>query len=206
MLFDPIPPSAVKPPILILAGLAACASGGPSSVATPSAAPIVFVGGDVMPTVNGGGSVTHGGIMMADRPTAQALTVAATPDDVWRTAVRVYAALDIPVTLADIAHGQLGNRSFSKRRTLGPRRMSELLNCGSGQLGANADSYRIQMSLSTTLSSRNGQTLVETLLIAYGEDVSGDSTSPAQCASTGALENLINHSIQANLPNHPSPK
>lgn len=153
---------------------------------------------------DGAGSFTHSTIM-SDRPSAHAITVPGKPADVWTTAVRVFGALDIPVTLTDVPHGQLGNRSFWKRRVLGPRRMSELVNCGSGPTGQNADAYRVQMSLTTTLTAQNDKTLVETLLIAYGQDVGGDSTSPIQCASTGALENMINQSIQANLPQHPSP-
>lgn len=191
-------------PLVLIVGLAACASGGASSVATPSSAPVVLVGGQGMPTGDGAGAFTHSTIM-SDRPTTHAIMVAGKPADVWKLAEGVYAALDIPVTLKDVPNGQLGNRSFWKRRVLGPRRMSELVNCGSGATGQNADAYRIQMSLTTTLTAKSDQTLVETLLIAYGQDVGGDSTAPVQCASTGALENMINQSIQANLAQHPSP-
>ena len=179
---------------------AGCASGGSTStpLVDPSEKPIVLVASG-MPTGDGAGAFTHSTIT-GERPSAHTQVIADSVPAVWKTAIRVYDKLDIPVTLIDPHNGQLGNTKFWKTRTIGPRRMGDLIDCGLGATGRNADYYRILLSLTTTFKPQGSGTMIQTLLVAQGQDPDGVSTGAVQCTSTGVLESMINQSISRNVP------
>ena len=140
------------------------------------------------------------GIITGERPRSTELIVPATPVAAWNVAKRVYQAIDIPVTVENPAGHQLGNNSFAKTRTLGGMRMSELVDCGSGMTGRKADTYRILMSLMTVIDPDPKGVRLRTMLVAYGQDMGGDSTERIACGTTGLLELTVNNSIRDNLP------
>ena len=144
--------------------------------------------------------LTTNRIIEGDRPRSAVTTVAAAPATVWPVTKKVYQALGIEVAIDDPATHRVGNQSFWKTGTLGGRRMSELVDCGSSMTGRKADSYRIYMSVLTLVDPDGlGGTKLETLFVPVGQDVAGGSTDRVTCGSTGQLETMINESIRATL-------
>lgn len=113
-------------------------------------------------------------------------------DVVWPRVRVAYEILDIPVAWTDEPNHQLGNREFRPRR-IGGERLSRFLDCGQGVTArANADTYRVTMSVITTLrpESDSADTHVETLVQASAR--SRDTASrPIPCGSKGQLERMI---------------
>ena len=139
------------------------------------------------------------GIVLGQRARSQSMTIKASPVAAWRVAKRVYEALSIPVTHENPTAHQIGNKDFWKTRSVGPLRMAEVVDCGVGATGRKADYYRIYMTLVTTIGAHaGGGTLLQTTLIAFGQDVSGGNADRIPCGSSGILESLINESIRDN--------
>ena len=128
----------------------------------------------------------------AERPRASTATIAADPAVVWAAAKQTYAALQIPLGLENPAAHMLGNQNFYKSRTLGGEPMTAFVDCGQGMTGAKAASYRIYMSLVTTIAGDGkGGTLVQVTFTALGQDVTEGSTDRIPCGSTGHMEQLV---------------
>jgi hypothetical protein len=166
-------------PMLVLAGCASAAS----SPGESARQPVILT--------------TDQGVIQGERPQATELTMAASPVIVWSITKRVYQGLDIPVTVENPAAHQIGNPDFWKTRAVGQMRMGQLVNCGIGMTGPKADSYRIYMSLLTTVDpDGKGGTRLRTLLVAFGQDVAGGSTDRIPCGTTGVLESAMNEAIR----------
>ena len=138
---------------------------------------------------------------MGEQPVSSHTSVAAPPATVWIAARKAYADLGIPLTFDNPPSHQLGNPDFYRQRTFNGQRMAELVDCGQGPEGLHATSYRIYMSLLTTvLPADNGQTNVEVTLVPYGQDVSEGSSDRILCGSKGKIEQMVLDRIAANVP------
>ena len=71
--------------------------------------------------------------------------------------------------------------------------MAELLSCGTGVTGPNAASYRIYMSLVTTVEAdAKGGSTARVQFSATAQNIaSGTSNDRVTCGSTGVLEQLL---------------
>jgi hypothetical protein len=141
------------------------------------------------------------GTLMTDAPRPTAGTIAATPAAVWIVVKKVYADLEIPLTVDNAAAHQIGNTTFFKMRQMAGRPMPDFVNCGSGVDGPKAATYRVFMSLLTSVSpDGNGGTTIQTTFAASALDIMGGAASDRiQCGSTGQLEYLITDRIQASF-------
>jgi hypothetical protein len=170
--------------LLVLAACACASAGTPHEETTPRQATIL-----VDPS---------SGILLAERPRSSATTVAAPPATVWTAAKKVYAALGIPVTVDNPTAHQLGNANFYASRRLANQPMTQFVDCGNGMTGQKAATYRIYMSLLTTIESDGGSgTRVNTTFVPMGQDVTEGSTDRIACASKGAFEKLVLDQIAA---------
>ena len=164
---------------LLLFVLCGCASAGTTSEDTTPRQATVLAGGTT-PTI------------LAERPHATAAVIAAAPKDVWAATQKVYASLEIPVTVENPLAHQLGNANFYKTRQLAGESMTRFVDCGSGMDGPKAGSYRIYMSLLTTIDpDGNGGSKVQTTFVPMGQDVSGGGTDRIPCGTTGRFEELV---------------
>ena len=113
-------------------------------------------------------------------------------DVVWPRLAVAYEVLEIPVEVSDAEAYRIGNPEFRPRR-IGGERLSRFVDCGQGVTArANADTYRVTMSIFTDLrpADESGQTVVETLVRASGR--SRDTSSrPIPCPSKGQVERMI---------------
>ncbi len=124
------------------------------------------------------------------------------PPNVMAAAVRLaFAKLEVPVTVDD-AGARIGNADFYRARTFAGQRMPVFLNCGDGITGANALSYRIYMSLLTTIvADGRGGSKVAVVLVASARDVAGGaSTDRVPCGPTGMLEKQMLETIRGHMP------
>jgi hypothetical protein len=162
---------------------AACASGSSAVVErTSERAVYTDVDGQVHRTVD----VTR----------AKVVTVAAPPDQTWNAVLAAYRALGIDVLLQEPSKGQLGNGHFARIGKLAGVQLSEYLDCGGSSFdGPRADSYRVTLSLITTLVPEGSGTSLATELTAEARplSVSGD---PVHCVSTQHLEERLAALVQ----------
>ncbi len=158
-----------------LALIAACASGGTSSSATAKPA---------SQTVRGAGT----SITISAVSTADVSHLPYTADAVWRILPSVYDSVGIPVTTIDQARKSIGNPGYKTRARLGKVTLSRLLDCGNTQIGPNADSYDVFLSVMTTVTPEGatGATLA-TIVDAQARPVIV-SQAYSRCSSKGAIE------------------
>ena len=161
--------------ILLLCTLCGCASSGTSSENTTPKQAAIFSG--------------EQGTIFAERPRATTATIVAPPAAVWLAAKKVFADLDIPLAVENTSTHQMGNPNFFKSRTLAGQPMSQLVDCGSGMTGPKASTYRIYISLLTSIATDGkGGTTVQTTFVPMGQDISAGSADRIPCGSTGRFE------------------
>ncbi len=101
----------------------------------------------------------------------------------------VYEALKLPVDYSDPANGHIGSLQLRISRRIGGERMSKFFNCGRGMTGDHADSWRLTIAaVSYIEASGDDDATVGTALVAQAQDMSGASTQPVRCGTTGMLE------------------
>jgi hypothetical protein len=108
----------------------------------------------------------------------------------WGALPLVYDSLRVPIALVDTVNMRLGSGSFHPSR-IGGKRLSRYLDCGRGMTGANADIYRVTVSLVTWVSAQSGgRTQIHTAIQANAKarDV---NSYPVNCSSKGILEREI---------------
>jgi hypothetical protein len=172
---------------IILLAVTACASGGATTTndATPRQATIFS--DPSTPT------------LLAERPRAVGITIAKPPAAVWLAAKKVYSDFEIPLTVENPSTHQMGNADFYKSRQIAGQPMVQFVDCGSGMTGPKASSYRIYMSLLTTIAGDGkGGTTIQTTFVPMGQDVTSGSSDRIVCGSTGRLELLFLDKVKAN--------
>jgi len=172
--------------IVFLAALCACTSAATSGAPTPRSQTI---------RAEGLGSLT-----MNTVTDASTHALASSVDDVWLVLPGVYDSLAIPKVLIDNKAHTISNQGQKVRQRLGRTTLSRLIDCGgSTQIGANADSYEVFLTVTSHVAAAGtGSTLsttVEALArpLAFNQDYS-------RCTSRGQLELRIAEGVKAQLP------
>lgn len=171
--------------ILILCGVVACASTqAPATVAPP--AQTVRVTGS-----SGTGTAVNTSTRTAATYDVRIDTLPVKLDLVWKALPSVYTGLEIPINTLDNTKNMVGNGGIKLYRRVGPNQLTKLLDCGRTQIGPNADSYEIIMSVITTLAKADSaSTVVYTNVEASGQPMNyaGGQT---RCRTRGELEKQI---------------
>ena len=169
--------------ILMLASLSACASSPGGS--TAGTGPIL-----------GQGSV---GRSTDARSTVFTQSLAYPVDQVWRALPAAYDSLKIPLNTLDAKTHTIGNDGFKIRQQLGRAALSTYIDCGRTQIGPNADSYEVVLTILTQVTTAdNGATKISTTFessarpIAYSQEYS-------KCTSRGVLEAKIMDVVKGRL-------
>jgi hypothetical protein len=132
------------------------------------------------------------GTLLGEQPHPSVQVFSAPPTMVWNALRKVHLDLEIPVTVDNPVAHQIGNASFAKSRRLAGQPMESFIDCGNGMDGPKASSYRIYMSLLTTVTSDGkGTTTAQTMLIPTGQDMSGGAADRIPCATNGKFEQLF---------------
>lgn len=131
---------------------------------------------------------------------AQLTRIEAAPDKVWLALPGAYAKVGIPITDVDTAHQRIANSGLKLRRQLNGTSLSRFIECGSTQIGDNADSYDVFLTVSTTVKTDPGSgiAVLETMFESQAKPVSF-SREYARCSTKGLLEQRIVEAVKAQL-------
>ena len=120
-------------------------------------------------------------------------------DAVWRILPSVFDSVGIPVSTIDQARKSIGNGGYKTRARLGKAPLSRYLDCGNTQIGPNADSYDVFLTVMTTVSPEgaSGATLT-TIVDAQSRPVTFNQAY-SRCSSKGGIEIRIADLVKARL-------
>jgi hypothetical protein len=170
---------------LLLLVLAGCA-GAPPPDSAVARAPVIF---DSKQT----------GAVVGEQPRPTVQTYTAPPAMVWTAIRKVLLDFEIPVTLENPTSHQIGNPSFYKTHRLAGESIEGFIDCGMGMVGPKAASYRIYMSLLTTVTSDGKTTTAQTMLVPVGQDMSGGAADRISCTTNGKFERLMLDHVKSAL-------
>jgi hypothetical protein len=172
--------------VLSLISLSACASSG-ASTSRP----------DETVRINGAGG---GNLTLTSNAQAYVRRMPAPIEKVWIAMPAAFEALSIPITRVDTLTHSIANEGFKLRRQLGSTPLSRFIDCGSTQIGENADSYDVHFTISVQLrQEEGGVTKLETMFEAMAKPVSF-SREYSRCSSRGVLEARLADAVKAQLP------
>jgi hypothetical protein len=121
------------------------------------------------------------------------------PTKVWWALAETYEALGIPLTLIDHPKKTLANEGFKVRAKLGEARLSNYFECGTTQVGPNADSYEMYLTILTQLDSVSAaQTRMTTSISAAAKPMLF-AQEYSRCTSKGTLEKEILAGVKAKV-------
>ena len=167
----------------VLLGAAGCAGASPSPAPSP----------DRVLVVDSNGRVVH----QSTADENDHVTFAAPPSRVWPALVNAYTTLGILPTTNDRAAGQYGNAGFLVPRRIIGRPIAEFFDCGSGMTGPHVDNGRVYANvMSVVADNGSGGSKVITHVGATLRTNDGAASDPIVCASTGALEQVLQKDIQ----------
>ncbi len=109
-------------------------------------------------------------------------------DLVWKALPAVYDSLGIPLSTLDRTQMIIGAEAHKMRKSLKGVALSRYFDCGTTQIGANADSYEITLLLLTRVMPAAGNTSkLEVTTIANARPVERRQ-NPINCVSRNTLD------------------
>ena len=114
--------------------------------------------------------------------------VALPPDAVWKALPAVYDSLGLPLSTINKNAMTMGVEGQKIRKSLKGVPLSRYFDCGTTQIGANADSYEITLMLMTRVTPANGNmSKVEVTTVAQARPVERRQ-NPVNCDTKGVLD------------------
>lgn len=163
--------------IAALVGLSACASKSPTGGARVSTQSV--------------GNASMGRVAVTSVVEADLITVHHDADAVYRVLSAAFDSLGIPITGLDPARKMVSNNGFKVRNRLGKMPLSTYLDCGNSQIGPNADSYDVYLSVSSTVTSGGaGISKLATLVEAQARPATYNQAYNV-CSTKGSLEQKL---------------
>ena len=119
---------------------------------------------------------------------------------VWHALPAAFEKLGIPITQVDDATHTIANGGLKTRRVLGDAPLSRYIDCGTTQIGENADSYEVFLTLTTHVDedASSGLSLMRTTFEAMARPIAF-SREYSRCSSKGVLEKKLAEAVQAQL-------
>lgn len=179
--------------------LSACATGGSTTGGNTS-------GGSTSGAAAGSRPATEtvrlgrlGSLTMSNTPTADVSRIPYSVDAVWRIMPSVFDSLGVPVATIDPAGRVIGNPGYKTRQRLGKAPLSRYLDCGNTQIGPNADSYDVFLTVLTTVRAEGeaGASL-STIVEAKARPVTYNQAY-SNCSTKGGIERRIADLVTARL-------
>ena len=171
----------------LLTVLAACASGAPVGGRAPVPQSIGIAGSGDRLTISPG-----------DGPNRYSLD--APLDRVWRALPAAFDSVGVRVTRIDSVSKVVANDGFKVRQRLGQVALSRYIDCGQTQIGPNADSYEVYITLIAEIRfSTAATTAMATTFEAAARPIAF-SQGYSRCTSRGTFEAKLLEAIKAQLP------
>lgn len=115
-------------------------------------------------------------------------TVAFPLEQVWRAMPAVFDSLEVPVGRVDPVEHVFGNEGVRIRKRIGGEAISKYFDCGTTQIGPNADSYDVMLILLTTLRPGPANTTIITITAEASARPVARSQPYAGCSSRATLD------------------
>jgi hypothetical protein len=163
-----------------LISAAACAGSSPTPGATPDVEQriaIVGAGTSSLNVVSGSDPATH--------------ELAVPLDRVWKVLPAVFDSIAVPVALLDPQSHTIGNRGFKLRGKLGKVGLARYIDCGTTQIGPNAESYDINLTVTTALKATPGGATAMSIVVQASARPMAFAQDPFPCSTKGSLEQRI---------------
>lgn len=162
----------------------ACSASSPGSTREPDVAPMPS---GMLPTSTG--TMNSG---TTNEVTAISTAIPVAPDSAFKLLRAAYAKLAIPVAQMDSVRRTVGNPGLRAHREVGGMHMQDVLDCGQ-QIGLpNAETWDIQMDLSSYITADgHGGSRLWTQIEAEGSDPSVSGSNLTACTTQGGLEAKI---------------
>lgn len=132
-------------------------------------------------------------LAMASTTDANVAQLSAPIDRVWGQLPAAYDSLGIPVNTANSSSHLIGNNGLKLRHQLGKVYLSKYIDCGQTQIGENADSYDVMLTVYTQLQAGTGgvgSTQISTTVDAAARPAAF-AQAYARCSSKGVLESKL---------------
>ena len=173
--------------LLSLAALSACASSTPGTARPETES--VRIGGAERNNMRMT-SITQTNVTPINFPIGKA----------WHAMPAAFDALSIPITTVDTARHTMSNDGFKLRRQLGSTPLSRYIDCGTTQIGENADSYEVFITVVAQLEEdeKTGLTAMHTTFEAMARPIAF-SREYSRCSSKGVLEKRLADAVTAQL-------
>jgi hypothetical protein len=120
-------------------------------------------------------------------------TIGAPMQAVWRILPVAFDSVSVPLSLIDPKTHVMGNEGYKLRQKLGKERLSTYFECGTTQVGPNADSYEIYLKVLSNLEPVRGdssRTRVTVTVSAAAKPLQF-SQDYSRCTSKTALERRL---------------
>lgn len=119
---------------------------------------------------------------------------------VWHALPAAFEKLGIPITQAEDATHTIANGGLKIRRVLGDAPLSRYIDCGTTQIGENADSYEVYLTITTRVDEEpaSGLSILHTTFEAMARPIAF-SREYSRCSSKGVLEKKLVEAVQAQL-------
>ena len=171
--------------VLLIATATACAGSNPPPGSAPVEQHVAVPGG--------GGSAGSGGASLNIIPSSGLSThdLAYPLDAVWKIMPAVLDSLAVPGDFLDPASHTIGNRGLKLRGKLGKVPLGRYIDCGTTQIGPNAESYNITLTLTTALAPLAGGGTSMTINMEASAKPLAFSQEPFHCSTKGALEERV---------------
>lgn len=141
-----------------------------------------------------------GRLTMNSNSDASVSTIAAPIEQVWRVLPAVFDSLGVAISTVNQAQHLIGNDAQKVRQRLGKAPLSRYFDCGQTQIGPNADSYDVLLTLLIQLQPNGaGSTNLLSTIEATAKPVAF-SQAPSACSSKGTLESRLTTLVQTLLP------
>jgi hypothetical protein len=178
----------MQPALLMLA--AACASGGSASGPATTGAVQQSIGIST-------GSAGNTSLTMTHEAETHSHVLTAAPAKVWAMLPQVFDSVGIPAATIDPAQHLVGNSTFKAHGRLKGTPLSRYVDCGSStQVGPNADSYDLVMSLAAqVLPGPAGASSIAVTLETVGRPATF-TQDYIRCTTRGQLENRFIETLQ----------
>lgn len=183
-----------------VAALMGCASGGaaPSSGAAAPAAPAAAPGAPVPQRRQV--QIAGAPLVMSTEASRDVAQLAAPVARSWEALRAAYDSVGVAVGTLDPRTYTIGNLGYKVRQRLGRAPLSRYLDCGgSTQVGPNADSYDVMLSVTSTLTPAGAEATTLTTTVEAEARPATFNQSWMRCTSKGALEKRLADVVRAQL-------
>ena len=141
-----------------------------------------------------------GKVNISTNPSAHVSRIESPADLVWKALPAAFDAMSIPITTVDTAHMVMSNGGLKIRRQLGSTSLGVFIDCGTTQVGENADSYDVYLTFSAEVQKdpESGNAKLLVVLESAARPVSF-SRDYSRCTSRGKLEDRFATAVKKQL-------